>query len=129
MTVKDAALLLLITSTLSICLAVFSVVRCSKLASRFIELRRWVRSQITTPPSDAKLNALLADQVALSSALQSVGKTVKRMSSRSGMDELRAERKNGPPPLGNKAAAKAYYLNGKTNAEIHRLHQPDETED
>ncbi len=125
MTENDAVLLYAITATLWTSQVVLSVALYSKLVSRFTGLQKWARSQLMTPPSDAKLNELLADQVALSSALASVGKTVKRLSSRSGMEELRAERKSAaPPPGASKEEVRKYYgLNGLTSAEIARRAQ------
>ena len=118
MTVQNAALVCLITSILSMSLAACCVVASWKTASRSTQLRKWVRSQLTTAPSDAKLNALSVDQAELSSSLSSLAKTVKRLSSRSGMEGLREERANAPPPPGTpkETLRKFYNVNGGFDA-------------
>ena len=79
-----------------------------------------------TQPSDASaLAQMAADQAALFSTLEKLTTTVKRLSSRQGMRELRdreAEDAAAPPPPGtSKAALLRYYgLSGKVGPEFAR---------
>lgn len=95
----------------SILLAAACAIACSRLASRC------TRALKRRPPSDATLVRLATDQAALSSSLESLAATVKRISSRHGMRELRSSRaaSEAPPPGAPKAEVLAFYgLRGKS---------------
>lgn len=84
-----------------------------------------------TPPSDAgKMAQLEADQAALFSTLEKLTTTVKRVSSRQGMRDLRA-RDEGPPPVGaSKADLLRYYgMHGKLGPDFTRAQQNLELRD
>jgi len=81
--------------------SLIAVLQCSRV-------QKLVRALIATPPSDAKLAEVLADQAALFSTLEKLTTTVKRLSSRSGMREIR-ERDSPPPPGASKAEVRRYY--------------------
>jgi uncharacterized protein YlxW (UPF0749 family) len=114
------ALLLLGTGILSSCLAVGSVLVFSRGASR--STRRTKSEPEDSPSQDLRsaLASLQADQAELYATLEKLTTTVKRLSSRAGMQELR-EQRNGhessgrasgqnPPPTGApKAELLRYY--------------------
>ena len=105
-----AALLLLITSIISICLAVISAAISWRVGFRCTRALKSLRAALSTPPSHARLTQVEADQAALSSALSSVTTTVKRLSSRHGMQDIRARRADEPPPIGTpKAELRKFY--------------------
>lgn len=96
----------LLTSLLSILVAVGCVARCLSLASRV------TRALNRKPPSASTLSKVVADVAELNSSFQSLARTLKRLSSRHGMAELREERANhsGPPPIGTpKPMLRQYY--------------------
>lgn len=72
-----------------------------------------------TPPSDTALAQVMADQAELFSTLGKLTTTVKRLSSRQGMQDVRARREaedsNSAPPVGtSKADLLRYYgMSGK----------------
>jgi len=100
----------------SICLAATSAVVCWRLASRF---SRVVNRR---PPSESTLQRLSVDQAALASSLESLATTVKRMSSRRGMQELRSSRAASDPFAGlSKDDIKRKLFTGKSQAEIVQL--------
>lgn len=81
-----------------------------------------------TPGSDAALAAIAADQAALYSTLEKLTTTVKRLSSRAGMQDLRERESQpaAPPPVGTDKAAlyRHYGIAGKTPRQIAQ-HQLD----
>lgn len=120
----------LITSILSVCIAVSSAIVSWRWGSRVTQLRKWARGRVLTETSDVKLAAVHSDLAELSSTLQKLTTTVRRLSSRHGMQDMRERRsqQDQPPPPGNKAAARAFYLHGKTPAQIASLHKPSQTD-
>lgn len=74
-----------------------------------------------------QLRELETEVASLTSEYSKVTALAKKISNRVALDDHR-HRRNGsgpsaggsPPPIGDKAAAKAYYLNGKTHAQIAR---------
>lgn len=122
---STALLFLQVTVILSTLLAAGCAVACWHLASRFTQLQRWARKRVMTETSDAKLAGVLADQAELFSTLGKLTTTVKRLSSRHGMQDLRERHSSpaGPPPLGDKKAAREFFLAGKTPAQLHLIHK------
>jgi len=100
---------LLATLITSICFSALCASACWIAVLRCSQMVRSLRALIATPPSETKLAALSADQAELFSTLEKLTTTVKRLSSRSGMQQLR-ERDPGPPPPGaSKAEVRRYY--------------------
>jgi len=95
----------LATSILSLSLVAVCVGVCSRLASRC------TRALKRRPPSESILNQLAVDQAGLSSALQSMATTVKRLSSRHGMQDLRSRQvaSEPPPPGASKSEIRKFY--------------------
>jgi len=112
----DAPLFLWLMLTLWPLAAVCCVVAVSKLASRSTPRAKPKDSPPQTPLSEAQLATLAADQAELFSTLGKLTTTVKRLSSRAGMQELR-ERREAPeaPPVGTSKAEllKHYGMSGK----------------
>lgn len=93
-------------SILSLLVAVACVGRCLSLASRV------TRALNRKPPSESTLSKVVADVADLNSSFQSLARTLKRLSSRHGMQELREHRATAeaPPPIGtSKAELRRYY--------------------
>jgi hypothetical protein len=90
---------------LSISLAATCVLICSRLAFRC------TRALKRKPPSESTLAQLAADQAALSSTFQSMATTVKRLSSRYGMEERRSRpaATDAPPTGASKAELRRHY--------------------
>jgi len=104
---------LLLTSFLSICLAAASVGVCWRLAFRV------GRALKRKSPSESTLLRLEADQTALSSSLETVMRTVKRMAGRHAVQDFRARADDGPPPGTSKAELRRHFgLIGKSPQEI-----------
>jgi hypothetical protein len=120
-----AALWLLITSITSICLAVVSAAISWSVGFRCTRALKSLRAQLRTPPSDAKLAQLAADQAECFSALEKLATTTKRLSSRKGMQDVRARQANDPPPIGApKSELRRHYgITGRSPAEIVQLHK------
>lgn len=122
---------LLFTSILSLSAAVVSVVLSWRAVSRSTALRKWARSLVLTQTSDARVAALQAEVTELFSTLQKVLTNQRKLTSRYGMADMRAEqsaggRRGGPPPPGaSKAELRAYYIDGKSPRQIHQLHSVD----
>jgi hypothetical protein len=127
MTAETIALCSLITSIFSLSVAVTSAVVAFRLGSRFTALAKWARGLVTTKTSDAALAQINADLAESFSTLEKLTTTVKRLSSRHGMQDMRERRSTqGPPPPGaSKAEVRKYYLVGKTPSEIAAMHKPD----
>jgi len=96
---------LLLTTILSVLCAAGCVAVCFKLASRCTRVLK------RRPPSELTLSQLATDQAALYSSFQSMATTVKRLSSRAGMQELRSRpaASEAPPPGASKAELRKYY--------------------
>lgn len=96
---------LLGTTILSVLCAAGCVVACYRLASRCTRVLK------RRPPSELTLSQLATDQAALYSSFQSMATTVKRLSSRAGMAELRSRpAASEAPPIGaSKAELRKHY--------------------
>lgn len=102
-----------LTATLSVLALVLSALAFFRPESRFTSLRKQLRS-------------LELEIAALTSSMDSVITTVKRLSSREGMRELRSKRTadsaDAPPPPGTpKEQLRRRFLTGRTHAEIATL--------
>jgi len=87
-----------------------SVAACWITVSRCTRYLKLLRSLQETPVSAARLETLAADQAEFASTLQKLTTTVKRLSSRYGMAELRERRADEPPPVGTpKAELRLWY--------------------
>jgi len=106
----------------SICLAAVSVFVSWREASRSTAARKWLRGQQLTKASEPRLAKLEADQAELFSTLQKLTTSMRRLSSRAGMQDLRERSAAEPPPLGTpKAQLREHYgLNGLKPADIAR---------
>lgn len=113
MTVSDAVPWPLVMAITSLLVSASCAVACWIAVSRSSQLAKSLSDALTTPPSDAKLAQVLADQAELSSTLERLTTTIKRLSSRAGMEDLRSRRASevdGPPPIGaDKATLRRYY--------------------
>lgn len=132
MTVQNAALFSLAMSIGSIFLAVVSVVVSLRTGSRCTRGLKSLRKLALTQSSDSKLAKVETDLAELFSTLSKINTTVRRVSSRHGMQELREGRSsqadaNKPPPFGDKKAAREFYLNGKSQRELHMIHNAADT--
>lgn len=107
---SNVALWLLVTSISSTLLAVCSVVVSWREASRSTQARKWLRGQLLTKTSDARLAKVEAEMTELFSILEKVTTTQRRLSSRAGMQAIRERQANQPPPPGaSKAELRKYY--------------------
>jgi hypothetical protein len=119
----DSALpYLWITSTLSILLGVGSVAAAWKLVFRSIPRGKPPASPTPTPPSESHLARVEADQAELFSTLEKLTTTVKRLSSRQGMRDVRERQSGEAPPQGtSKADLLRYYgMAGKVGPDFAR---------
>lgn len=105
----------------------FSAAACAlvawRLASRSTPSRKSPPSPPPTQTSDAALAQLQADQASLFSTLEKLTTTVKRLSSRNGMRELREERQTpAAPPVGASKVQllRHYGMAGKVGPEFAR---------
>jgi len=118
---------LLITSIWSNLLVAGCVVALWLRGSPSTRARKSQPSSPATPSSvESTLAQIQVDQAALFSTLEKLTTTVKRLSSRSGMQHLREEREHPrSPPIGTpKQQLRIHYgLAGKTPAEIAALQQ------
>lgn len=105
-------------STASILLAAASAIACWRLALRC------TRALSRKPPSESTLAKLAVDQAELFSSVESLATTVKRLSSRRGMQELRSSRaaSEAPPPGASKAELREFYLKGKSTDDLQKIH-------
>lgn len=105
------SLLISITSTFlaaaSVSACWIAVFRCTRLMSALRDLR-------ATPSSAARLETLAAEQAEFAVSLQKISTTVKRLSSRYGMAELRERRDDEPPPIGTPKAQLRLWYTRKT---------------
>jgi predicted secreted protein len=98
----------LFTSILSIFLAAASAAGCWRLASRV------GRALNRKPPSESTLAKLAADQAEVFSSLESLATTVKRLSSRRGMQDMRARRE--AEPMSKAELLRSLNMSGLTGA-------------
>jgi len=72
---------------------------------------------------EIRFSKVEADQAELFSTLQKLTTTLRRLSSRAGMEDLRARSANEPPPVGTpKAQLREHYgLVGKSPQDVARL--------
>lgn len=113
---NSALLFLLITQTLALCMLAGFAVVAWKRGSRSTRPSKQPESPPPTPSSDAAtLAALQADQAALFSTLEKLTTTVKRLSSRQGMRELRSQDERAAPPVGapKRDLLRHYGMSGK----------------
>lgn len=115
-----AVLWSLITSILSLSVAATSAVACFRLASRFTRHQKWARGLVMTKTSDAALAAINADLAESFSTLEKLTTTVKRLSSRAGMQDVRERRstQDPPPPGASKAELRAFYADKLPGAHL-----------
>lgn len=114
----SALLLLLLTSITSTCLAAGCVVALFRRGSASTRRAKPPSSPPETPPSEAALAALAADQAELFSTLSKLTTTVKRLSSRQGLQDVRAREATAErtdPPRGTPKAEllRHYGMSGK----------------
>lgn len=97
----NAAPWLLFIAITSLCLAAGCALACWIAVSRSTQLTNALRELQRTPTSAARFETLEAEQAEFALSLQKLSSTVKRLSSRYGMAELR-ERQKGEeaPPVG-----------------------------
>lgn len=117
---RTVALASLITSISSLLVAATCVVGYFRLASRFTALAKWARGLVLTKTSDAVAAQINADLAESFSTLEKLTTTVKRLSSRHGMQDMRERRSTqGPPPPGaSKAELRAYYADQLPGARL-----------
>lgn len=85
----------------SICLAAICASACWIAVSRSTRLTNALRELQRTPTSAARFETLEAEQAEFALSLQKLSSTVKRLSSRYGMAELRERREaDAQPPVG-----------------------------
>lgn len=116
----DAALLWLNIAITSTLLVVFCVAAVFRRASRSTPPKKppllLAQTQPLPPPSDPKWAQLETDQAELFSTLGKLTTTVKRLSSRAGMQDVRArgEAREAPPKGTSKAELLRFYgMSGK----------------
>ena len=126
MTVVVALLLSLGTHIFLTCLLALSVRAYLKGGSRATQSRKSPSSSEQTPPSvtDARVAQMEVDQASLFSTLEKLTTTVKRLSSRAGMQDVRARRATAddvPPEGAPKADLFRHYgMSGKVGPDFAR---------
>ena len=115
------ALLLLITGTTSALLAAVSVAAYLRRASPSTRRAKLPPSLPATESFESRFAQIEADQAELFSTLQKLTTSMKRLSSRAGMQDLRERRGNEPPPVGTpKTELRKFYgvagMNGPEQA-------------
>jgi len=134
----DVLLLLLntgITLTLLVAYCVAAVLRRDSRSTRPPKQPRSPPpTQLSENPSDLDLAKLAIDQAELFSTLGKLTTTVKRLSSRQGMQDSRARKENGSnsdPPVGTSKAEllRHYGMSGKVGPEFARAQQQFELRD
>jgi hypothetical protein len=116
----------LITLIASMCWLAGSALVAWVLVSRSTRQRKRPESPPPTPPSEGHLARLEADQAELFSTLEKLSTTVKRLSSRAGMQDVRARSgRDEPPPVGTDKATllRHYGMSGKIGPEFARAQQ------
>lgn len=125
----DSVLLWLLAMTIAL---LFLVVGCVvAFSSRGSASTRRKKSEPEQPPtqiSAAAMAQMAADQAELFSTLEKLTTTVKRLSSRQGMRDIRereAESSASPPPIGTSKAdlLRHYGMHGKVGPEFARAQQ------
>jgi len=121
---KNVLLWSLVTVISLLCMVAGCAIAYWVGASRSTPSRKSKPATESTPTSAVDLANIQADQAALFSTLEKLTTTVKRLSSRAGMEDVRARRKGEtsdhstsgtPPPQGtNKADLWRYYMPGAT---------------
>jgi len=110
MTVPVPVWLLLATLISSVLALAGCVTACWIVGSRASRHSKLLRELAQMPPSDASLAKCMADQAELFSTLGKLTTTVKRLSSRAGMEEHRARQDDAAPPPGtDKATLRKHY--------------------
>ena len=91
----------LFIAIMSLCFAASCAVASWLAVSRSTRLTNALRERLQTPTSESRFATMEAEQAAFASSLQKLSSTVKRLSSRYGMAELRERRsEEEPPPVG-----------------------------
>lgn len=119
--VVNVALLSLCIAILSLLLAATCAVACWRAVSRCTQLMSALREVQKTPTSAARFETLEAEQAEFVSSLQKLSTTVKRLSSRYGMADLRERRANeegDAPPVGAPKAELRAWASRKVGAQI-----------
>ena len=94
----------------------------SRRVSRSTRAPKSTASSEPNPDSvESRLARVEADQASLFSTLEKLTTTVKRVSSRQGMRDLREREDAAPGPNATKAEVRAYYLRGKSHADVARM--------
>lgn len=112
---SQSSLIMLITS---LCWLVGCALVAWRWGSRSTPRRKQADAPPSTPPSEAHLARLEADQAELFSTLEKLTTTVKRLSSRAGMQDVRARSAQAEQAAPPKGAPKAdllrhYGMSGK----------------
>lgn len=128
MTVQNALLFLLAIATTSTCWLAISARRSSTPDSRSTRSPKApdLPESSTLAEVLRRLQDLEADQVALSSTLEKLCTTTKRLTSRAGMREHRSnDLESSPPPVGASKAdlLRHYGMSGKIGPEFARAQQ------
>ena len=111
---------LLITLIASVSLLASSALIAWSLVSRSTRRAKQPPSSPTTQNSSEALATLVADQAALFSAFEKMALTVKRLSSRAGMRDVRDRQATEAPPKGTPKAEllRHYGMSGKVGPEF-----------
>src|SRR5688572_33424676 len=114
---------LLITGIASILCVVASAVVSWRLGSRSTRPKKPPPSAPPMSDFEIRFAKVEADQAELFSTLQRLTTTMRRLSSRAGMEELRERRANEPPPLGTpKSKLREHYgIAGKTPQQVAQM--------
>lgn len=123
----DATVLLslLATAIISTCLGVGCAVAYLKRDSVATRKPKPSGSPEVTPTFAAELAQLATDQASLFSTLEKLNTTVKRLSSRQGMRDVRERGSSEPPPIGTPKAEllRHYGMSGLVGPEFARKQQ------
>jgi hypothetical protein len=116
----DAQLSLLITVILLVCLGASFAFALWRVASRATRPKKPPPSPALTEASESRFAKIETDQAELFSILQKLNTTLRRLSSRAGMQDLRERRSSDAPPLGTpKAQLREFYkLNGMSPQQV-----------
>jgi len=117
---------LLITGIASILCVVASAVVSWRLGSRSTRPKKPPPSAPPMSDFEIRFAKVEADQAELFSTLQRLTTTMRRLSSRAGMEMVRERKANEPPPPGTpKAQVREFYkLNGLSHVEVAMRHKP-----
>lgn len=118
---NDAPLWSLCISITSIFLSAICAIACWSAVSRCTRLMSALREVQRTPTSAARFETLEAEQAEFASSLQKLSSTVKRLSSRYGMADLRERRsadQDEEPPVGASKATLRLWAQRKVGAPI-----------